>query len=278
MSVMCCIYVPEGIVLAADSRLTRTKPLFTQPNLIQVPGMGQIPVVAKEITYTLSDNAQKVLLIKKNNVGVSFCGNALINGITVADYIRKFEIDKVLTTDTTEDTAKKLADCGLDKSTQFIVCGFDEDIPYVYYVNGSEVKRLNVEVVQSEVQNIEVKASADNVENPELGSPEIVISEEVIEKLKEENKNIPTVTYGANWGGQQIAITKLMNVQPTLAANFVTMPLKDAIDFSEFLIDLTIKYERFCDNIQTCGGEIDILVITKDDAFWKQHKVYNPIK
>ena len=25
MSIMCCIYVPEGIVMAADSRLTRTK-------------------------------------------------------------------------------------------------------------------------------------------------------------------------------------------------------------------------------------------------------------
>ena len=25
MSIMCCVYVPEGIVLAADSRLTKTK-------------------------------------------------------------------------------------------------------------------------------------------------------------------------------------------------------------------------------------------------------------
>lgn len=54
------------------------------------------------------------------------------------------------------------------------------------------------------------------------------------------------------------------------------MPLKEAIDFAEFLVDTTIKYERFCDDIQTCGGDIDILVITKDEAFWKQHKIFNP--
>ena len=31
------------------------------------------------------------------------------------------------------------------------------------------------------------------------------------------------------------------------------------------------------DDIQTCGGDIDILVITKDESFWKQHKIYNPL-
>ena len=26
----------------------------------------------------------------------------------------------------------------------------------------------------------------------------------------------------------------------------------------------------------TCGGDIDILVLTKDDSFWFRHKVYKP--
>lgn len=33
--------------------------------------------------YNLSDNSQKVLLIKKAGVGVSFCGEAMIDGVTV---------------------------------------------------------------------------------------------------------------------------------------------------------------------------------------------------
>ena len=52
------------------------------------------------------------------------------------------------------------------------------------------------------------------------------------------------------------------------------MPLKDGIDLSEFMVDLTIKYQRFSDGIQTCGGPIDVLVLTKDTAFWYKHKLY----
>ena len=33
MSIMCCVYIPEGIVLAADSRLTRTK----TGNITEIP-------------------------------------------------------------------------------------------------------------------------------------------------------------------------------------------------------------------------------------------------
>lgn len=70
MSIMCCIYVPEGIVMAADSRLTRTK----TTNTIDVPAKDGIPskTVIFQTTYTSSDNTQKVLLIKKTGTGVSF--------------------------------------------------------------------------------------------------------------------------------------------------------------------------------------------------------------
>ena len=39
MSIMCCIYVPEGIVMAADSRLTRTK----MTNSIDIPAKDGVP-------------------------------------------------------------------------------------------------------------------------------------------------------------------------------------------------------------------------------------------
>jgi hypothetical protein len=54
------------------------------------------------------------------------------------------------------------------------------------------------------------------------------------------------------------------------------MPLKDAIDYSEFLVELVIKYQRFEDRVATCGGSIDSLVITKDYARVVKHKIFNP--
>lgn len=268
MSIMCCIYVPEGIVMAADSRLTRTKP----QNAINIPhkdGENE-KVLLVNSTYTLSDNAQKVLLIKKAGVGVSFCGEAMINGVTVADFIRKFEIEKVEEGDSAETVANKLIEYYKGTETHFFVCGYNADIPYVFDVNRGVVERANVakkatdEPVKNDV--------ADGGDTPDLGVPENLPTEEV------GDAEIPFVTNGALWAGRMTAITKVVNTAPALNADWGTMPLKDAIDFAEFLIDTTIKYERFCDEIQTCGGDVDILVITKDEAFWKQHKIYNPKK
>ena len=273
MSIMCCVYVPEGIVLAADSRLTNNKSNMFPGTIMKDESKTQ-NLILKETYYTLSDNAQKVLLIKKNNVGVSFCGNAFINGMTVFDFIRKFEIDEITSNDSTESTAVKLSNYGLNESITFIVAGFDNDVPYVYTVCGRVVTRQNI------IPNIQINQNSAKDSNlddqSELGEPKEIIKPQDSQDIG--NTAIPTLKYGAVWGGKMDAITKVINVQPELIANYTSMPLKDAIDFAEFLIDLTIKYERFSDDIQTCGGEIDILVITKDDAFWKQHKVYNPKK
>lgn len=266
MSIMCCLYVPEGIVMAADSRLTRTKPTKTVP-LPKKEGEPE-KIIQYETTYTLSDNAQKVLYIKKTKTGVSFCGGAMINNVTVADFIRKFEIEKVCEGDSTEDVANKLVDYYPGGSTHFFVCGYNDDIPYVFDI-------INKKVIRQNISNIIIK----NEVNDAAAGEEVQIDTEIPENVKSESKkdiDKTVIDYGALWAGQKTAITKIVNNKPILNADWKTMPLKDAIDFSEFFVDATIKYERFCDDIQTCGGDIDILVITKDDVFWKQHKIFNP--
>lgn len=63
MSIMCCVYIPEGIVLAADSRLTRTK----NGDIKEVAETEISPktILIPQTIYTSSDNTQKVMLIKK---------------------------------------------------------------------------------------------------------------------------------------------------------------------------------------------------------------------
>ena len=277
MSIMCCVYVPEGIVMAADSRLTRTKNIKAPVEIPNADGTVKT-VIIPETTYTSSDNSQKVLLIKKASVGVSFCGNAIIGGGTVADFIRRFEIEKVVENDTTEEIAKKLSLYYTENGTHFFVSGYDNDVPFVFDVFGGTVKRANIADAYIPEPKSKDAANDESVDSPEVGTPEN------LKKTNEENaaenevsKSELIIQYGALWAGQKTAITKIVNNPPILNANWNMMPLKDAIDFAEFLVDTTIKYERFCDDIQTCGGDIDILVITKDEAFWKQHKIYNPI-
>lgn len=92
---MCCVYVPEGIVMAADSRLTRTKEI-RDPVVIPSEDSTTKTEMHYETTYTLSDNTQKVLLIRKVNVGVSFCGNAIIDGMLLLILLGALKSKKLL--------------------------------------------------------------------------------------------------------------------------------------------------------------------------------------
>lgn len=224
MSIMCTVYVPEGIVMAADSRMTGNIAVKTPDGRMQQQGM-----------FSISDNAQKIFLLSKVKVGISSCGSAILENKTVSDYLRIFEIEEVTQEDTVTDVAKKLQAYAYKyfPHVNFFVCGYDGDEPFVYDV-GKELKRINMD-----------------------------------------NGNI---RYASTWSGEQYAITKLLNSQPASPINHNLMPLMDAVDFAEFLIDVTIKLQRFETKPKTCGGDIDVLVLTKDDAFWHKHKLFKPAR
>ena len=109
---------------------------------------------------------------------------------------------------------------------------------------------------------------------------------------------------GATWHGEPEAINRLLfgmagkmpevlvsnlGVQPNdvqTALNSIkqecqaplvipAMPIQDAIDLSEFLIDLTIKFSKFNVGAPTVGGPIEIAAITKYEGFkWVKRKHY----
>lgn len=217
MSIMCCAYVREGIIMATDSRLVVAK---SRP---------------ANAVYPLSDNAQKVLWLKNHNTGVAFCGNAMNGDMMVSDYISLFERKHLNSADSPREIANKIASNPVAKQTHFLICGFKKDVPFVYDVKYQKVERLNA-------------------------------SEEADANVK----------YGVVWSGQKAAITKIMKGDPPFNVNWNLMSLKDAIDFVEFLVNTTIQYERFNDALQSCGGNVDILVLTSQHIFWHQHKIYAP--
>lgn len=223
MSIISIVYLPEGIAIAADSRLTGTRTI--------TDSVGKQTVEK----FTISDNAQKIVLLNKSPVGIaSFAsfGTAIIDGKTIADYIRVFEINDVIDNDTPEVVADKLLSHSAEfPGTTFYVCEYSQDIPYVFLVDSTGKTRKNV------------------------------------------NSN-NEIQYNISWGGELEALSKLVNATPIMNINKELMPLKDGIDLSEFMVDITIKYQRFSDRIKTCGGPIDVLVLTKDFAFWHKHKLY----
>ncbi len=66
-------------------------------------------------------------------------------------------------------------------------------------------------------------------------------------------------------------------IQQALTAPLVmaAMPLQDAIELAEFLVDLTIKFSRFTPGPPTVGGPIEVAAISKHEGFkWIKRKHY----
>ena len=75
---------------------------------------------------------------------------------------------------------------------------------------------------------------------------------------------------------QQIAPVA-QQIQQSLQLPLVVpaMPLQDAIELAEFLVDLTIKFSRFMPGPATVGGPIEIAAISKHEGFrWIKRKYY----
>ena len=96
------------------------------------------------------------------------------------------------------------------------------------------------------------------------------------------------------WGGQGQAISRLLlGYDPLLPQTFQmdpsqlthlhtplvhsTMPLQDAIDLANFLVDMTKTYFAFLPGADIVAGDTDIATVTKHEGFkWINRKHYYP--
>ena len=103
------------------------------------------------------------------------------------------------------------------------------------------------------------------------------------------------------WGGQTKAIGRLIHcqdnemivalVQRQLTAEDITavrqevstplvhssMPVQDAIDLADFLVDMTKRYFAFLPGANVVGGDTEIATVTKHEGFkWIKRKHYYP--
>lgn len=217
MSIIATVYVSEGIVMAADSRVTGTTTNIT----------NQVTTIDR---HTVSDSSQKLFLIGKK-IGLSCCGDAEINGKPITEFVREFDIECCSDFPSVEETAKRLsAFTKIKGNNAFViyhVSGYDNGVQEVYRVYNESVKRMNE-------------------------------------------------MYGATWDGEGAILSNLVSGKVPLNLDLNHMYLKDAIEFADFMIDVTCKTQRFSSDVATCGGPIDILLITKDYSKWIRHKILNP--
>jgi hypothetical protein len=147
MSLVVTVFVPEGIVMAGDSRLT----LAYQERKKD----GEKPMTV-EHQVVLSDNAYKVEVLERVGVGVATFGASIIDNMPVTRYVWRFERTEVSQGETVLAVAQKLMHYFRtqfpDVEVGFHVCGYRREeegsIPYVYFCHTTkeaEPKRWNAD-------------------------------------------------------------------------------------------------------------------------------------
>jgi hypothetical protein len=145
MSLAVTVYVPAGIVIAADSRTT-----LTRREERDVEGKR----VSVEQPLVLSDNANKVITLHKVPVGMATYGAAVIQNRMVDSHVAAFEEAALAAQDDAESVAGKLVEYFREQfagvSVGFYVAGYrseaDRAVPYVFHCNTTRepyVKRIN---------------------------------------------------------------------------------------------------------------------------------------
>ena len=238
MSLVVATYVPEGIVMASDSRQSVT-----------LEGKKPDGKTFKFETVN-SDAVTKTFLLEKQKVGLSNFGQGFLGKVPMASHVKRFREKALQEDDDVKSIAKKIvvffrkdfpnADVG------FHVCGYRKEskvsIPYVFYchVGKNAVERRNAKD-GSVIYGVTWSGA-----------------HEVLSVILKANTVI---------GGD--GKPKPAPVYPIV---FGAMALQDATDFSIYAIRTTIDTMRFQARQKSVGGPIDVLVITPESAQWIRKK------
>ena len=278
MTIAISIKINDGLVLASDSASTL---------LAVAPSLGPQPQVFN--VYNNADklfNLQKGLPIGALTWGAGNIGHASIS--TIMKDLRKiftdgdddahpgWKLDKK--SYTVEDVATKLKEFVFDElyTTSF------KDSPLPKPDLGFIVAGYSARAAMADEYMIEIKGGSCSGPKPVRRREEI----------------------GMIWGGNGEALNRLVigwsiglpqllgnifklspeqvapigqQIQQNLQLPLVipAMPLQDAIELAEFLVDLTIKFSRFMPGAPTVGGPIEIAAISKHEGFrWIKRKYY----
>ena len=145
MSLVVTVYVPSGIVMAADSRMSvlRREEREEEGNTTQL-----------QQQLVLSDNAFKVVELAKIGVGVSLYDAGIINSEPVDSHVQRFEEEVLAPEDDVQTAAAKLMAHFRDKFPNvgigFHMAGFIQEerasVPYVlvgHTTRDPQIKRVN---------------------------------------------------------------------------------------------------------------------------------------
>lgn len=267
MTIAISLKVNDGVVLAADSAAT----IFAQ----QADG-NAIGVV------NVYDNADKVFnLCKGQPIGVITWGSGSIGESSLSTLIKDFrkritgelrEVGKY----TIEEVSKTLSEFIYTEHYQpaFETWTHKPDIGFM--VSGYSSDSDSADEWKFDIHNGELIGPTKIRGQGEVGLTWNGEPEAITRLYFGHGSALPQVLAESGIGIEKINEI-IENIHQKMAAPLVipALPIQDAIDLAEFLVDTTIKFSKFSPGAPTVGGPIDIAAITKHEHFkWVKRKHY----
>ncbi len=240
MSFVIAVYVPEGIVMASDSR-----------QAVTVEGRSPQGKTFKVETVN-SDAVTKTFLLEQHQIGISNFGQDLPGGVPIASHIKRFIEEELTPKDDIANVPKKLVEYFRKSFPEidagFHVAGYKKEgkvsVPHVYscHVSRNAAERRNINKESSIVYGAAWSGQGDILTS--------IVNAIVIKDEQGKDKVVRSPA-------------------PII---WKAMALQDAIDFAIYAIRTTIDTMRFQARPKNVGGPIDVLVLTPDEAKWIQKK------
>lgn len=273
MTIAISLKVNDGLVLAADSASTM---------ILQDPATGNTGV------SNVYNNANKVYCLHKElPIGAITWGSGSIGPSSIATLAKDFR--KLITEEdsyivdpenyTVEEIAHKFYKFMYVDSYLPIFTTWPQKPALGFMVAGYSAKAN-----MAEEWIIEIENGTGNCQGPKLRRGELETGvtwngepEALTRLLCGFGTGLPTILQGCGYLDQQQIIDIITQCRVSLQAPVVIppMPIQDAIDLAEFLVETTINFSRFIPGPPTVGGPIEIAAITKHEGFkWVRRKHY----
>jgi hypothetical protein len=271
MSVVIVVKVSEGLVLAADSAASL---------------MGKLgsPQGIQEGVLKTFYNAKKLIQIGDFPIGILTWGQAYIGARTIESLIREWEHEYGWESQKIFQEKNK---------SQYKVKGCTEKLQeYLKMKYNDEFKEIPIE--QQPAIGLIVAGYSKGEFFPEIWRFIIPSDDKPVNQRPDINGK---PNFGASWFGLTDAIVrlhfgrddgiiKILSEKYNIAENeirslfepfqypvpFAQMPLQDAIDYANYMINVVIGRYRFVLGPEFCGGEIDIAAITQKEFNWISRK------
>jgi hypothetical protein len=248
MSLGLIIKGPEGLVLAAESRITLSI------NITQ----GQLPV-----SY---DNARKVLKFAAphNFVGVVTYGLGGIGVRSAYSFLPEFESTLPNNRLPVVDFAQQLSNFFMQQWTTTMPQGY-QGPGIIFVVGGFNVKDPYGKVYLMEIPNAPtpVEQHINGFGISWGGQREIV--DRLIRGYDERLINIEKTLLNLNQ--QQVNQVSQALGPLQMQIPIQVLPLQDCVDLAIFFIRTTIEAQRLTVGVRGCGGPVDIATITRLEGF-----------